>query len=68
MNKLFHDQQGKNKKKMERNKATLCLKSKGSTWPSKLIINVQEITIDKAIPDQLLNKFFSESSIRNNLP
>ena len=43
---------------MERNKATVCLKSKGSTLPSKLIINEQEITNDKAIADQL-NKLFS---------
>ena len=48
-------------------KQLLCLKSKGSTLPGKLIINEQEITNDKAIADKLLNKFFSESSIRNNL-
>ena len=48
-------------------KQLLCLKSTGSTFPSKLIINEQEITIDKATADQLLNKFFSESKIRNNL-
>jgi len=48
-------------------KQLLCLKSKGSTLPSKLIINEQWITNDKAIADQLLNKFFSEPSIRNNL-
>ena len=48
-------------------KQLLHLKSKGSSLPGKLIINEQEITIDKATADQLLNKFFSESSIRNNL-
>ena len=36
----------------------ICLKSKGSLLPSKLIINEHEITNDKAIADQL-NKFFS---------
>ena len=36
----------------------ICLKSKGSMLPSKLIINEHEITNDKAIADQL-NKFFS---------
>ena len=35
--------------------------------PSKLIIKEQWIANDKAIADQLLNKFFSEPSIRNNL-
>jgi len=39
-------------------KQLICLKSKGSTSPSKLIINEHEITNDKAIADQL-NKFFS---------
>ena len=48
-------------------KQLLCLKSKGSSLPGKLIINEQEITIDKATADQLLNKFFCESSTRNNL-
>ena len=43
------------------------IKSKGSTLPRKLIIKEQEFTNDKAIADQLLNKFFSESRIRNNL-
>ena len=36
----------------------ICLKSKGSMLPSKLIINEHEITNDKAIAYQL-NKFFS---------
>ena len=35
--------------------------------PSKLIIKEQEITNEKGIADQLLNEFFSEPSIRNNL-
>ena len=48
-------------------KQLLCRKSKGSTLSSKLIIKEQWITNDKAIADQLLNKFFSEPSIRNNL-
>ena len=39
-------------------KQLICLKSKGSMLPSKLIINEHEITNDKAIADQL-NKFFS---------
>ena len=39
-------------------KQLICLKSKGSTLPSKLIINEHEITNDKAIADQL-NKFVS---------
>ena len=39
-------------------KQVICLKSKGFTSPSKLIINEHEITNDKAIADQL-NKFFS---------
>ena len=66
----IHDQQGKNKKKLWKGiKQLLCLKFKGSILPSKLIINEQEIsgTFDKATADQLLNKFFSESRIRNNL-
>ena len=36
----------------------ICLKSKGSTSPSKLIINEHEITNDKAVADHL-KKFFS---------
>ena len=42
-------------------KQLLCLKSKGSILPSKLIINEQEITIDKAPADQLLNKIINSS-------
>ena len=42
-------------------------KVQSSTLPSKLIINEQEITNDKAIADQLLNKFFFEPSIRKYL-
>ena len=42
-------------------------KSKYFTLPSIFISNEQEITNDKATADQLLNKFFSDSSIRNNL-
>ena len=41
-------------------KQLICLKSKGSTSPSKLIINEHEITNDKAIADHL-NKFFSNT-------
>ena len=41
-------------------KQLICLKSKGSTLPSKLIINEHEITNDKAIADHL-NKFFSNT-------
>ena len=41
-------------------KKLICLKSKGSTSPSKLIINEHEITNDKAIADHL-NKFFSNT-------
>ena len=41
-------------------KQLICLKSKGPTSPSKLIINEHEITNDKATADQL-NKFFSYS-------
>ena len=36
-------------------KQLICLKSKGSTLPSKLIINEHEITNDKAIADHLIN-------------
>ena len=39
-------------------KQLICLKSKGSTLPSKLIINEHEITNHKVIADQF-NKFFS---------
>ena len=39
-------------------KRLVCLKSKGSISPSKLIINDHEITNVKAIADQM-NKFFS---------
>ena len=39
-------------------KQRICLKSKGSTLPSKLIINEHEITNHKVIADQF-NKFFS---------
>ena len=39
-------------------KQLIRLKSKGSTWPSKLIIYEHEITNDKAIADKL-NTFFS---------
>ena len=39
-------------------KQLMCLKSKGSTSPSKLIINEHEITNDKAVADHL-KKFFS---------
>ena len=39
-------------------KQWICLKSKGSTVPSKLIINEHEITNDKAIADHL-KKIFS---------
>ena len=45
-------------------KQLICLKSKGSTSPSKLIINEHEITNDKAIADQLNNYF---SNIGKNL-
>ena len=41
-------------------KQLICLKSKGSTSPSKLIIIEHEITNDKAIADHL-NKFFSNT-------
>lgn len=45
MNIKFHDQQGKNKEIQKGIKQLLCLKSKGSTLPSKLIIiNEQKIT------------------------
>ena len=42
-------------------------KSKYFTLPSIFISNEQEITNDKATADQLLNKFFSDSSIKNQL-
>ena len=61
------DQQGKNKKIWKGIKQLLCFKPKGSTLPSKLIIKEQEVTNDKAIAGQLLNKFFSEPNIKNNL-
>ena len=67
MNISWSTRQKQKKKLWKGIKQLLCLKSKGSTLPGKLIINEQEITNDKAIADQLLNKFFSESSIRNNL-
>ena len=47
-----------NKEKTNKNwkgiKQLLHLKSEGSSLPGKLIINEQEITIDKATADQLL--------------
>jgi len=58
MNIKFHDQQGKNKEIQKGIKQLLCLKSKDSTLPSKLIIiNEQKITNDN---DQL-NKLFSST-------
>ena len=69
-NEYFMINKANTKKKLWKGiKQLLCLKSKGSTLPSKLIINEQEITgtFDKATADQLLNKFFSESRITNNV-
>lgn len=49
---------GKTKEIWKGIKQLICLKFKGSTSPSKLIINEHKITNDKAIADQL-SRFFS---------